>query len=113
MGGCEPPCGCWDLNSGPSEEQSVLLTTEPSLQPYFWSLKNLSPGGMLINFFITQSLTGSPDWPQMCIVLESAGGLHVTYDVTGLFIYLFIYLFMVFFKTGFLCIALAVLELTL
>jgi hypothetical protein len=31
--GCEPPCGCWDLNSGPSEEQSVLLTTEPSLQP--------------------------------------------------------------------------------
>jgi hypothetical protein len=32
--GCEPPCGCWDLNSGPSEEQSVLLTTEPSLQSY-------------------------------------------------------------------------------
>jgi hypothetical protein len=31
--GCEPPCSCWDLNSGPSEEQSVLLTTEPSLQP--------------------------------------------------------------------------------
>jgi hypothetical protein len=25
--------GCWDLNSGPSEEQSVFLTTEPSLQP--------------------------------------------------------------------------------
>jgi hypothetical protein len=19
--GCEPPCGCWDLNSGSSEEQ--------------------------------------------------------------------------------------------
>jgi hypothetical protein len=31
--GCEPPCGCWDLNSGPLEEQLVLLTTEPSLQP--------------------------------------------------------------------------------
>jgi hypothetical protein len=29
--GCEPPCGCWDLNSGPSEEQSALLTAEPSL----------------------------------------------------------------------------------
>jgi hypothetical protein len=29
----EPPCGCWDLNSEPLEEQSVLLTTEPSLQP--------------------------------------------------------------------------------
>jgi hypothetical protein len=32
-GGCEPPCGCWDLNSGSLEEQSVLLTTKPSLQP--------------------------------------------------------------------------------
>jgi hypothetical protein len=31
--GFEPPCGCWDLNSGPSGEQSVLLTAEPSLQP--------------------------------------------------------------------------------
>ena len=30
--GCEPPCGCWELNLGPLEEQSVLLTTEPSLQ---------------------------------------------------------------------------------
>jgi hypothetical protein len=34
-GGFEAPCGCWDLNSGPSEEQSVLLTTEPSRQPCF------------------------------------------------------------------------------
>jgi hypothetical protein len=34
--GCEPPCGCWDLNSGPPEEQSVLLTTEQSLQPSFF-----------------------------------------------------------------------------
>ena len=31
--GCEPPCSCWELNSGPLEEQSVLLTTEPSCQP--------------------------------------------------------------------------------
>jgi hypothetical protein len=32
--GCEPPCGnCWELNSGPLEEQSVLLTVEPALQP--------------------------------------------------------------------------------
>jgi hypothetical protein len=30
--GCEPPCGCWEINSGPLEEQPVLLTTEPSLQ---------------------------------------------------------------------------------
>jgi hypothetical protein len=32
--GCEPPCGCWELNSGPLEEQSVLLTAEPLLQPH-------------------------------------------------------------------------------
>jgi hypothetical protein len=25
--GYEPPCGCWELNSGPLEEQLVLLTT--------------------------------------------------------------------------------------
>jgi hypothetical protein len=31
--GCEPLSGCWELNSGPLEEQSVLLTAEPSLQP--------------------------------------------------------------------------------
>jgi hypothetical protein len=31
--GCEPPHGCWDLNSGPSEEQSVLLTAEPFYAP--------------------------------------------------------------------------------
>jgi hypothetical protein len=31
--GCEPPCHCWELDSGPLEEQSVLLTTEPSLLP--------------------------------------------------------------------------------
>jgi hypothetical protein len=30
--GCEPPCGCRELNSVPLEEQSVLLPTEPSLQ---------------------------------------------------------------------------------
>ena len=28
----KPPCGCGDLNSGPLEEQTVLLTSEPSLQ---------------------------------------------------------------------------------
>jgi hypothetical protein len=33
--GCEPPCGCWELNPGPLEEQSVLLTAEPSLQPLY------------------------------------------------------------------------------
>ena len=29
----ELSCGCWELNSGPLQEQLVLSTTEPSLQP--------------------------------------------------------------------------------
>ena len=31
--GCEPPCGCRELNSGPLEEQAMPLASEPSLQP--------------------------------------------------------------------------------
>jgi hypothetical protein len=38
--GCEPPCDCWELNSGPLGEQSVLLTAEPSLQPKLYFLFN-------------------------------------------------------------------------
>ncbi|KAM7331856.1 hypothetical protein ACRRTK_008564 [Alexandromys fortis] len=39
--GCEPPCGCRELNSGPLEEQAMLLTTEPSLQlPTLYSFKH-------------------------------------------------------------------------
>ena len=29
--GYEPPCGWWELNSGPLQEQQVLLMCEPSL----------------------------------------------------------------------------------
>ena len=39
--GCEPPCSCWELNSRPLEEQSVLLTAEPFLVSN--SHSNLSP----------------------------------------------------------------------
>jgi hypothetical protein len=47
MDGCEPPCGCWDLNSGPlGEEQSVLLSAEPFHQApervfYSWELNEI------------------------------------------------------------------------
>ena len=34
LGGHGPPCNCWELNSGPLEEQLALLTAEPSLQPH-------------------------------------------------------------------------------
>jgi hypothetical protein len=42
LDGCEPPCGCWDLNSRPLEGQSVLLTTKPSLQPSDNSIRKIS-----------------------------------------------------------------------
>ena len=29
---CEPPCGWWELNLGPLQEQKELLTTNPPLQ---------------------------------------------------------------------------------
>jgi hypothetical protein len=38
--GCEPPCDCWEINSGPLEEQSVLLAAEPSLQPTIYIFKD-------------------------------------------------------------------------
>jgi hypothetical protein len=45
MDDCEPLCGCWDLNSEPSEEQSVLLTAEPSLQPTFIIFNTVKKSG--------------------------------------------------------------------
>ena len=50
--GCEPPCGCWELNSGPLEEQAMLLTSEPSLQPSPLLLYDAAPHMKLI--FTTQ-----------------------------------------------------------
>ncbi|EDM03409.1 rCG61825 [Rattus norvegicus] len=47
--GCEPPCVAGNLNSGPLQEQSVLLTTEPSITPAphygicIWASLNFSP----------------------------------------------------------------------
>lgn len=38
-------CGRWELNSGPLQEQTVLLTSEPSLHPY-----NVST--VLLMFFV-------------------------------------------------------------
>jgi hypothetical protein len=33
---CEPPCGCWELNSGPLEEQTVLSISKPSFCDSLW-----------------------------------------------------------------------------
>lgn len=36
LDGCELPCGGWGFNSGPLEEQTVLLITELTLHSYSW-----------------------------------------------------------------------------
>ena len=41
-GGCEPLCGCWELNPGPLQEQQGLLSTEPLLQLPISVFKNHS-----------------------------------------------------------------------
>ena len=83
--GCEPPCGCWELNSGPLEEQPVLLTTEPSPQPrelsiyiyfinYYYGEGGCAPAKALVfgsedNFLEVpslQGLQGSNSGHQVC-----------------------------------------------
>jgi hypothetical protein len=55
--GCEPPCGCWELNSGPLEEQSVLLTAEPSLQlPCSFNMRTFMVLIFLLLKYFTQML---------------------------------------------------------
>jgi hypothetical protein len=58
---CEPPCCFWELNSGPLEEQSVLLTTESSLQPMFRFLRppNCLPRHQFYFVFLQQFLAFS------------------------------------------------------
>jgi hypothetical protein len=50
--GCEPPCGHWELNSGPLKEQSVLLTTESSLQPWEQTLKAWETQKEILNLIL-------------------------------------------------------------
>jgi hypothetical protein len=57
---CEPLCGCWELNSGPLEEQSVVLITEPSLQHSLPLLKK-------IYFIYMSTLQLSSDTLEECI----------------------------------------------
>lgn len=47
INGCKFPCGCWELNLGPLDEQTVLSTAGPSLQPHqssFMSRLQSQPG---------------------------------------------------------------------
>lgn len=52
-----PPCGCWEWDSGPPQEQ-VLLITEPSLQPHDFCLKFTFFWKYKVTFYIS-------GWPQI------------------------------------------------
>jgi hypothetical protein len=55
MNGCEPPCGCWDLNSRPSEEQLGALThwaISPALYFVYESPKSTSFSTFTANLWI-------------------------------------------------------------
>ena len=59
--GCELPCGCWESNTGPLGEQSMLLTTEPSLHPPLPSGSFMfSPDFAFAFFFLRWDLTNYP-----------------------------------------------------
>ena len=53
---CKLPRGCSELNLGPLEKQSVLLTAEPSLHPLCYGFNMLKvlhgPSLLLINLYM-------------------------------------------------------------
>jgi hypothetical protein len=51
-GGYEPPCGCWDLNFGPSEEQSGALT--------YWAISPAPQPGLQSEFQDNRGYTEKP-----------------------------------------------------
>lgn len=62
----EPPCRCWELNSGPLEEQSVIA--EPSLSFSVWVRVLTEPGahrftGLLASHLQTFSFLSAPVLP--------------------------------------------------
>jgi hypothetical protein len=81
--GCEPPCGCWELNSGPQKEQSTLLNAEPSLQSFpEIFLSNWVQVFFLFDIFISLISIVSPQSVSFKHFLFYARGLCVCVCVT-------------------------------
>ena len=57
-GGCEPPCRCWEPNSGPLQEQQMLLTAKPSFQTQFCFCLFF-----FLQIFLLSKVLCSPGWP--------------------------------------------------
>jgi hypothetical protein len=71
--GCEPLCGCWELNLGPLEGQPVLLTAEltskphtPILKPCHW--RQWGRSAKTDSYLLTQAVA--------CHCLQLSGGKY-------------------------------------
>ena len=72
----ELPCGCWELNQGPVEEQPVLLTTEPSLLPNLLKKKRLT-------FFFYVCVCVSLYTPYLCRCPQKSEGIGFSGVLSG------------------------------
>jgi hypothetical protein len=86
--GCEPPCGCWELNSGPLEEHSVLLTAEPSLQSFSQSLPYFLSQALSLNLGLIDSVSArdpsvSASWPLAIVMCCCAQLLWRHWDLNS------------------------------
>jgi hypothetical protein len=53
----ESPCGCWELDPDPLQEQQRLITTDPPLQSWFLIFKNMSSSRWTRRFRLTSENT--------------------------------------------------------
>jgi hypothetical protein len=67
------PRGCWELNSGPLEEQPLFLSTEPSLQPLKCYL-------LWVFFPLSMYLSTHALQPRQCSLLASVNAPLVFYS---------------------------------
>lgn len=71
MDGCEPPCACWELNSGPRREQQALRTAEISPAPWPVVFK-------LTCIWFTQSIFSNKTYGEpICDKIQMADGWWV------------------------------------
>lgn len=69
---CELPGRFWETNSGPLEEQSVLLTPELSLQPPEFLFTYLHVYGCSVSMYIYM--------PHVCLIPENRRRLLIPWD---------------------------------
>jgi hypothetical protein len=81
--GCKLSCECWDPNSSPLQQQLVLLTDEPPLQPTLISISFLRQGLMcprlVLNSLCSQGWPWTSDLYLWLLCVGVAGICHHTW----------------------------------